>query len=161
MAEVELPASDSVTVSICNLPTAVQIRWLSNSPTMTAWNGADVQKPTSSKTKGVKTLGTMPVQMVAANESGSYMFSSYGRYTVMHRDGTVEERYFPTVRDLLDQKLPVTVAVRDDKDRARAEAFASSLRTQYAEANLTVEVLPGDEKDGAVVNGRHVSRFGF
>ncbi len=104
-------------------------------------------------------LGTMPVQMVAANESGSYMFSSYGRYTVMHRDGTVEERYFPTVRDLLDQKLPVIVAIREDKDRARAETFASSLRLQYAEANLIVEVLSGDEKDGAVVNGRHVSRF--
>lgn len=104
-------------------------------------------------------LGPLPVQMVAANESGSYVFSSYGRYTVMHRDGKVEERYFPTVRDLLDQKFPVVVAIREDKDRARAEAFASSLRLQYAEANLTVEVVSGEEKDGAVVNGRHVSRF--
>jgi hypothetical protein len=104
-------------------------------------------------------LGETPVQMVAANESGSYMFASYGRYTVVHRNGTVEERYFPTVRDLLDQKLPVTVAIRADKDRERAEAFASSLRAQYVDANLIVEVLSGDEKDGAVVNGRHVSRF--
>ncbi len=97
--------------------------------------------------------------MVAANESGSYMFASYGRYTVMHRNGTVEERYFPTVRDLLDQKLPVTVAIRTDKDRERAESFASSLRVQYADANLTVEVLDADQKDGSLVNGRHVSRY--
>jgi hypothetical protein len=104
-------------------------------------------------------LGAMPVQMVAANESGSYMFASYGRYTVMHRNGVVEERYFPTVRDLLDQKLPVTVAIREEKDRDRAVAFAASLRAQYGDANLTVDVLAGEDKDGTVVNGRHVSRF--
>lgn len=104
-------------------------------------------------------LGETPVQMVAANESGSYMFASYGRYTVMLRNGTVEERYFPTVRDLLDQNLPVTVAIRADKDRERAEAFASSLRAQYVEANLIVAVVDGDVKDGAIVNGRHINRF--
>ena len=104
-------------------------------------------------------LGENPVQLVAANESGSYMFASYGRYTVMHRNGTVEERYFPTVRDLLDQGLPVTVAVRTEKDLLLAEGFAGSLRAQYAGADIVVEVLPCEDKDGAVVNGRHVSRF--
>ncbi|MCC7530554.1 MAG: hypothetical protein IT342_18665 [Candidatus Melainabacteria bacterium] len=85
------------------------------------------------------------MQMVAANESGSYMFASYGCYTVVHRDGAVEEPYFPTVRDLLDRKLPVKVATRADKDRQRAEAFASSLRAQYVDANLIVEVLSGGQ----------------
>ncbi len=104
-------------------------------------------------------LALTPVQMVAANESGSYMFASYGRYTVMHRNGDVEERYFPTVRDLLDQKLPVTVAIRAEKDLSRAEVFAKSLRAQYRDADLRVAVLPVDAKDGHVVEGRHVSRF--
>jgi len=87
------------------------------------------------------------------------MFASYGRYTVMHRNGDVEERYFPTVRDLLDQKLPVTVAIRAEKDLSRAEVFAKSLRAQYRDADLRVAVLPVDAKDGHVVEGRHVSRF--
>jgi hypothetical protein len=104
-------------------------------------------------------LGGKPVQMVAANESGSYMFASYGRYTVMHRNGFIEERYFPTIRDLLDQDLPVTVAIRNEKDRERADKFTDSLRAQYANADLKVEVLPCEDKDGAIVNGRHVSRF--
>lgn len=104
-------------------------------------------------------LGEKPVQMVAANESGSYMFASFGRYTVMHRNGIVEERYFPTVRDLLDQDLPVTVAIRSEKDRERAEKFADSLRFQYDGADITVSVLPCEDKDGAIVEGRHVSRF--
>ncbi len=106
-----------------------------------------------------KGLGEKPVQMVAANESGSYMYASYGRYTVMHRNGIVEERYFPTVRDLLDQDLPVTVAIRNEKDRERADKFADSLRAQYAGADIEVDVVSCDDKDGAIVRGRHVSRF--
>ncbi|HNB21128.1 MAG TPA: hypothetical protein PKZ32_01840 [Candidatus Melainabacteria bacterium] len=106
-----------------------------------------------------KSLGDKPVQMVAANESGSYMFASYGRYTVMHRNGVVEERYFPTVRDLLDQNLPVIVAIRSEKDRERAERFAESLRAQYSHSDILVDVLPCEDKDGAIVAGRHVSRF--
>ncbi len=111
------------------------------------------------KNEDGKKLGENAVQLVAANESGSYMFASYGRYTVMHRNGTVEERYFPTVRDLLDQDLPVTVAVRTDKDLERAEGFAKSLRAQYGGADIAVEVLSLEAKDGVIVNGRHVSRF--
>jgi len=104
-------------------------------------------------------LGGVPVQLVAANESGSYMLSSYGRFTVFHRNGETEERYFPTIRDLLDQDLPVTVAVRSDADLLRAESFMSAMHKQYAGADLSVAVLPRDARDGDLVEGRYVSRF--
>jgi hypothetical protein len=63
------------------------------------------------------------------------------------------------VRDLLDQDLPVTVAIRNEKDRERADKFADSLRAQYAGADIEVDVVSCDDKDGAIVRGRHVSRF--
>lgn len=106
-----------------------------------------------------ESLGETPVQTVGANESGSYMYSSYGRYTVVHRDGATEERYFPTIRDLLDQNLPVTVAVRAENEKTRAESFAGSLKTQYPNSDISVAVVDPEHKDGAIVDGRHVSRF--
>lgn len=104
-------------------------------------------------------LLSKPVQMVAANETGSYMFASYGRFSVTHRTGETEERYFPTARDLLDQGVPVTVAFRFERDRLRAEQHALALREEYKDADVVVMELPVEHIDGDVVDGRHVSRF--
>ena len=104
-------------------------------------------------------LDGVRVQLVAANESGSYMHSSFGRFTVMHRSGETEVRYFPTVRDLLDQEFPVTVAVRSDADIERAEDFACALRQEYASADIEVAIVSCDHVDGDIVDKRHISRF--
>lgn len=104
-------------------------------------------------------LGGVRVQLVAANESGSYMHSSFGRFTVMHRNGETEVRYFPTVRDLLDQEFPVTVAVRSDADVDRAEDFACALRQEYESADIEVAVVSCEHVDGDIVEKRHISRF--
>lgn len=104
-------------------------------------------------------LGGVPVQLVAANESGSYMHSSYGRFIVTHRNGAMEERYFPTIRDLLDQQFPVTVAVSSEAAIERAEVFACALRKQYDSASIQVAVITSEHVDGDVVDNRYVSRF--
>lgn len=104
-------------------------------------------------------LGGVRVQLVGANESGSYMYSSFGRFTVTHRNGETEVRYFPTVRDLLDQEFPVTVAVRSDADIERAEELAADLRKQYESADIVVGVVSCEHIDGDIVDKRHISRF--